>query len=894
MLKKDTFNVSEASLDGFDQRLDKNQNAEVILQLNEIPTYAKYVRLYNFFGIIFSILLLVFGILLKIKSLNLIGISLIVLSIVLIVAFLFGNYSVNSYEEVAKNETTLENIDQSLERTLVNFFIYILLIFMFVFLIIFIICIFYKQDISSFIDQLSYNQKMWTEVFGNVTYNEVMSKANFVIQFTGYLCGIFTIYLAAGLYLVFSMLDVYRSFQTIVQFICLIFFVIGMCLLYVAQYAKNFIDVIDSEKSMSDWVPGALLIVSFITIAISVVGFIAHYAENKNYLSAFGGISIIFTIAILVFSLFAFNYSGTIKTAFMNKCNNLIDLVDEKYLIDYMGCTAKYSEKKTNIDELTCSKYEILYVWEANYGKEVEQHSQDQWGCINEECCSITYNTITKSSNILSVIALVLFISGVVMSIGTLYVYKQLDSGIERPPNSKSNTEKLAIIIFILVVAIVFLTLSSTLPNKPNTDNDRYNEVTPSNNSDVTINPNSLEKINITDETSAEKKNITNDINKSSKIEEKNNCKTTECPVIKYFYELSSKEGKFMRNTTFNYAANNITITEENLTNNTIPYFIKFNGNVANLNGYTEYFIYEHDCPLLPAKINVKIYAKAFSPEPQKNLRNLAFLEENENINNLNIVIKQNNKLRFIQESPSNTSSANTTIEIKPIIVDVSAMKVNETKEILDREYDFSFVSKSTQTVVGNVKEVISLSENKPLNQTKITIQNLDFAQCKGQNLLTDEKGQFISNPLHVFNDDIKTEYLIKIEPPTDKNLTSLQSKFVVGGFGFSNVIDFGEILLWSEKMAEKVQFRGLTLDSLTNKPLAGVKVSLFQGHLSENNDLLSPAMIPATNSEENKLLSQGQSNTEGYYQFSDLSPGRYTFVLEKEQHYIEYFCKFF
>jgi hypothetical protein len=91
--------------------------------------------------------------------------------------------------------------------------------------------------------------------------------------------------------------------------------------------------------------------------------------------------------------------------------------------------------------------------------------------------------------------------------------------------------------------------------------------------------------------------------------------------------------------------------------------------------------------------------------------------------------------------------------------------------------------------------------------------------------------------------------------------------------------------------MSEKVQFRGLALDSLANKPLAGVKVSLFLGYLSENNDLLNPSMIPATNSEENKLLTQGQSNTEGIYMFSELSPGRYTFVLEKENHYIEYFC---
>jgi len=460
----------------------------------------------------------------------------------------------------------------------------------------------------------------------------------------------------------------------------------------------------------------------------------------------------------------------------------------------------------------------------------------------------------------------------------------QLASGIERPPGFKSKTEIISIFIFVLIFAVIVLIMSSLLPEKPKTDNERYNEVTPSNNSNAVINPLFINKINITNEASAEKKNITNDINKSSKIEEKNDCKITGCPVIKYFYELSSKEGKFLRNTTFNYASNNITITEENLINNTIPYFVNFNGNVANLNGYTEYFIYDHVCPLLPAKINVKIYAKAFAPQPPKKLRNLAFLDQTENENKINLVINGKNKLRFLQ-------SPNTTLEIKPILVDVSNMKVNDTKEILNKEFDFSFVSNSTQTAVGSIKEVISLSKNIPLNETKITIQNLDFAQCEKQILTTNGKGEFASGPFYVFNDDIKTEFLIKIEAPAEKNLTTLQTKFVVGGFGYSKTIDFGEILLWSQKMSEKVQFRGLTLDSLANKPLAGVKVSLFLGYLSENNDLLNPTMIPATNSEENKLLTLGQSNTEGIYMFSELSPGRYTFVLEKENHYIEYFC---
>lgn len=900
MFPKDTFNISEGSLDGFDQQRDNRNKAEVILQIQEIPTYAKYLRLYNFFGIIFSILISVFGVLLKVKSLNLIGITLIVLGIVLIVAFLFGNYAVNSYEEAARNESNLENIDQSWERTLVNFFIYILLLFFFVFLVFTIVCVFYKQDIASFIDQLSYNQKMWTEVFGNVTYQDVSSKAKLVIQFTGYLCALFCLYLACGLFLVFNMLDVYRSFQAVVQFVCIIFFAIGMCLLYVAQYAYRFIDIIDSEKNMGDWVPNALFIVSIVTILISVIGFIAHYAENKSYLSIFGGISVIFTIAILVFSIFAFNYSGNVKNAFVSKCNNLIDLVEEKFLIDYMGCANKYSQKNNNIDKLTCGKNEILYIWETNYKKEVEQHSEDQWGCINEECCAITYNTITKSTNILCVIALVLFISGLVMSVGTIYVYTQLASGIERPPGAKSNTEKVSIVIFVLLIVVIVLAMSSSLPKKPTTDDSRYDEITPSNNSNAAISPVSVDRVNVTVEANAEKKNITSDINKSSKIEEKNDCKATGCPVIKYFYELSSKEGKFIRNATFNYAAKNITITEENLVfNSTVPYYVKFNGNVANLNGYTEYFIYEHNCPLLPAKINVKINAKAFAPDQPKTLRNLAFLdneelENNENENKLNLVINGNNKLfRLMQQNPNtNTASNNTTIEIKPILVDVSNMKVNDTKEILNKEFDFSFVSNSTQTVIGTVKEVLSLSQNKPLNNTKITIQNLDFAQCQSQILATDEKGQFFLNPLFVFNDDIKTEYLIKIEAASEKNLTNLQTKFVVGGFGFSKVIDFGEILMWSQKMSEKVQFRGQTLDALSNKPLEGVKVSLFQGYLSENNDLLSPAMTPPTNSEDNKMLTQAQSNTEGYYQFSDLGPGRYTFVLEKEKHYIEYFCK--
>jgi len=885
MMSKDTFNVTE-------DNLQSNRNAktesEVLFQLKEIPIYAKYLRFYNFFALILIIILGIFGGILLSKSLGLIGICLIVISIILLVSFLFGNFAVNSYEKAADNETTLENIDQSFERTLVNFYIYLLLIFFFIFLIIAIVCLCYRTDITSYIDQLAYNKQNWQKVFGNYSYKIIMDGTKFSINFTGYLCIFFTLYIVAGLYFVFNMLDVYRSFQAIVQFLCIVFFAIGMCLLYVAQYAYRFIEIIDTEQDVADWIPNALFIVSIITILVSIIGFIAHYSENKDYLTIFGAVSVCFTIAILVFSVVAFKYSGNIQSLFMQRCNYLIDLVEENFLIESLGCPNKYSQKNLVMEELNCSKNRILYIWENNINKEVKDQ-KDEWGCINEECCSITYSAITKSSNILCVIALVLFLSGVIMSFGTIYVYSKLASGIERPPSNNSKSEKITLIGFVVIIATLVTIMSENLPKKPKIDDSRFDPIIISNNSIYIIDANSVGKINITDETQSEKKNITNDIKQESTIQEKNNC-TTGCPVIKYFYELSSKEGKFYRNNTIDYSKKNITITEEN--NTTVPYFVKFNGNVGDLNGYTEYFIYEHDCPLFPANINVKIYAKAFSPQP-KNLRSLTFLENTdedfENYGNfkniLNLKISKSIGYRNLQNS-------NQSIEIKPIVVDVSNMTINETRTILNKDFDFSFVSNDTQIVVGTVKQVLSLNQSIPENNTKITLQNLDFAQCKSQVFKTNEKGDFLSNPLYVFNDGMKTEYLIKIDPPVEKNLTKVQSKFIVGGFGFSQKIDFGEILLWSDKMTEQVPLAGLTLDAVTNKPLEGVKISLFEGYLSENNNLLIPTNVTVTNTESNKLLEQVESNTEGNYMFKGLGPGRYTVLLEKSNFYTEYYCK--
>ncbi len=867
----------------------KEDISESLFQLKEIPVYAKYLRIYNLIAVIVGILLCILGILVKVFSANYLSLFIIILSLVLVACFLFGNYSVNCYEKAAENETTFENIDQSSQRSLLNMFIYDLLILFFLFLLTSIICIFNIEDITSYIDQLAYNKKLWKDIFGELSYSDVMSKAIIVTRITGILCGLISLYICLGLYLLFNMLDLYRGFQVIVQFFCCIFFAIGMCFQYAAQYAYRLIDIVETDKSLPDWIPFILFIVSIVTILVAIIGYIAHYAENKKYLRIFGGISIIFTFSVLVFSVFAFNYGSNIKNVFMKNCDNLMDFVEEDFLKTHMGCGQKYSMKANDLSELTCNKNRILYVWENYFNNQTTVENQkDEWGCLDEECCSITYSKITNSSNVLSVIAVILFISGLFMSFGTIYVYSKLDSGMERAPNTRSNVENGLIVFFVVLIAGFSIVMSASLPKSPKTESWKYSPVEKSNTSDVNISNNTFIKIDVINETISEKKEISDQIKNNSTIQEKNDCKTTGCPEIKYFYELSSNEGRFIRNNSIDYDKIKINITDENQNQTQLPYYVKFNGNVGNLNGYTEYFNYDHDCPLKPAKIRVKIYAKAFAPVTQKTLRNLGFLEngseENSlNKNNLNLIIT--NKIKNFR----GLQTVNSDIVINPIIIDVSNMKVNDTKDVLDEVYDFSFVSEKNQTVTGFVKQVI-LNDTVPIKDVDITLQNLDFAQCSVQSLFINSNGFFISDPLYVLHQDIQTQYMIKIVDLTPRNLQSVETKFTVGGFGYQDQINLGEISLWQKNITEKVSFTGITLDASTNKHLVGVSVSLYEGQLSEENDLLNPALVPAKNTEKNKLLLTVESNEVGNYTLPDMGPGRYTVVLQKPGHYIEYF----
>ena len=292
MFQRDTFNISESSLDGIDSQRKQNKNpSELLLQIQEIPIYARSLFIFNLIGMIFAIVIGVFGILLKLKSLNLIGILLIITGLVLLSVFFFGIYSVNSYSKASESETNLENLDQSFERTLVNIFMYFLMLFIIIFSILIIICLAYKSDMTSFIDQLAYNKKEWELIFAKLTYTEVKSNCDSIINIFGYICIGFSVFNMIGLILCFNMLDVYRSFQTI----CILFIAIGLLLLYVSGLAYVYIDVINEDKNIPEWFPSALFFLGIFTILMAIRGYIAHQAENKGCLLIFGFITTLFT-----------------------------------------------------------------------------------------------------------------------------------------------------------------------------------------------------------------------------------------------------------------------------------------------------------------------------------------------------------------------------------------------------------------------------------------------------------------------------------------------------------------------------------------------------------------------------------------------------------------------
>jgi len=926
-------NESSTALINNNETLTKKQTKKLEKQKTKkqkktLKDYNKQAYSVCIAGAIFSFLIALFGIILAFKAGTSFSMYFIAFGIISMLIFCFGIWAIYKYIKFV-NEHGVETADQSDEREILNLFIYLIIILLFAFFILAIGSLAYQKEVRSYIKSYSRNETEWMKIFGTFTYTDLHNYLKTTLVCLGIFSIIMILLIMSIIIFSFKILDPYRFIQTLVQFFCLIFFIFGALILYIAIYLNRYKDIVSNESgTIPGWVPVVLFGFSIISIIIAIGGYWSIQKESSIYIGIFCIVTSIFTLIILCGSIYAILYSGKFEEVFSNNCKSIMNIVSEDFLKKYAGCSRKYIEEPQTFIPMDCPKDRILIAWdiklkkmaemkgfsiqqlnnEENYIYDISDDSinnkvipvknsttssnsttsivDDHFGCYDSICCTKVYNSLASKANYMKIISIFLLITGLICAIGSYKVYYDLANDLQQAGEARKKNylgNAVVILLFIAVLIVIILAIVN-LPKKPRIDPaDDVEENASQNN---TINFNLIIKSDLNKTTLEEIDIIKREIKNNTKINEKKDC-GDKCPVVRYNFELSSKDGIFKRSQTADFT-NIIMKIEEKQGDN---YVVKFESGPKTLQNFNEYFQFVHNCPMLPSHINIKVNGEVFAPSTsfiQKKIRTIS------KKNSKSMDPDPQNSLNITR----NDSSINTVINTAQTI-DYSKLIIGDKFTVLNYNIDYSFVTKEFQVIQGKVIKRLDAQSTTAIQGAQITIKSLDFGQCSSIQITTDQNGNFKSPPIYFFNEGMKTKVSIEI---TLRDFNTYKNTIITGGIGAPKIIDLGIIELWSSALLELTNISSNVINSIDNKFLAGVTVKAYEGYVTFDNEVSidssqSSGFLTGNTNGQNASADQSGSksyykmtmtNVDGFYEFKDLPTNFYTFVFEKPGFYRE------
>jgi hypothetical protein len=352
---------------GFEKKRTPDQLEDIWKNMREVPNSVKCI--YCLLGIasIGSLFMLIVGIILQVSVASTLSKLLIGFGVVALFVFLFGCFACYKYnarvEVFLMNEKTVnvESIDQSLERNLLNAFMFLIMFLFIIFAIIAIGSFASQKKIQFEVKALSVNEETWKKHFGDLTVDFVLNKLTTIVMTTAVLAFIYCFLVGIVIWYILNMLGFYRAIQTIIQFICLLFFTVGWILLYFSIYGMRYKDITGSGEGVPIGLPIALFSMSIICLFLSIIGFSGAYLEKLEVLNVFFWTNIAFKIVIIILTIVFFVFADKFSELFEDNCSSLLNLVNEKYLIENIGCERKYVFSSTNLSDMICPKDRIVW-----------------------------------------------------------------------------------------------------------------------------------------------------------------------------------------------------------------------------------------------------------------------------------------------------------------------------------------------------------------------------------------------------------------------------------------------------------------------------------------------------------------------------------------------------
>ena len=448
----------------------KKMNAD---HYKEVPNKKTMVLVSLIAGAVISLVLAILGGVLMKYIGNTFGILTLVFSIISLITFAVGIaaviYYVKRVNQYLSNSSTEdpEKIDQSKERIFINIFYYFVMLCFVFFAVLGIGVLAYRDDIKLYIKSLAYNIDNWKSNFDDKTYDDVMSNLDTAINCLGALGIIFAIIIGVILFIAMKLLNTYRKFQTIVQFVCVLFFQLGFVCVYLGIYTYRLKLISNTGNDMPEWVPMGLLVMAVIALVIGVLGFVASFFESQSFLNIFLGVVGVFTVAILIIGSFGAYFVSNIDSFVDAKCDRLFLYMGEQYLKDHCDCESKYLFVSEELPEDNCPKDRIIFAWEYETESETGETNDKLYGCINQNCCLDTFSSIKSKYDYLVLLVFVLVSAGVLLMVGSYVMLVELRKGTEKGFKDSKTLEILGIAAGItLVILLIFICIIPKEPEK--------------------------------------------------------------------------------------------------------------------------------------------------------------------------------------------------------------------------------------------------------------------------------------------------------------------------------------------------------------------------------------------------------------------------------------------
>ena len=435
----------------------------------DIPGRENLIRILQIVGMVFSAIVAVCGAVLKQYIGNTFGIVTICFAVIGCVSFGLGIAfmhlyikKVKDYLKTPSDVSKAEKIDQSTQRILLNIYFYLIMLCFAFFIIFGIGVLAFRDDIKIYIKGLAFNAVEWKNNFGNDTFNEVMDSMDTAVNCLGALSIIYSVYIVIALIFSLRLFNDYRKWQTVIQFLCILYVQLGFICVYLGVYAFRAKSISQMGSDMSEWVPTGLMVVAIVAIIIGIVGYFASFFENTNFLKIFFVVEIAFAIVMLVVSIYGAMFVSNIENYEGAACNRLFLYLHETYLKEECGCDNKYVNIHSNLTQIEdqCPKDRVIFAWEYELSETADEGDETLYGCIDQNCCLNTYSEIRSEFNYLVLIGFGLFATGVLMCCGTLYMVCRLKAGKEEGiKDEKTGKIMGTAAIVTMIILIVFIAM---------------------------------------------------------------------------------------------------------------------------------------------------------------------------------------------------------------------------------------------------------------------------------------------------------------------------------------------------------------------------------------------------------------------------------------------------